>query len=51
MNVRVLMDDLDEVERAEVDRILARAKDAPPSSADDLTPPGFRGECKAPCSS
>lgn len=32
-NVRVLMDDLDEGERGEVDRILRRAKKAPPSRA------------------
>jgi hypothetical protein len=33
-NVRVLIDDLDEAERAEVDGILARAKNAPASLGD-----------------
>jgi hypothetical protein len=33
-NVRVLIDDLDEQERAEVRRILDLAKDAPPSAVD-----------------
>jgi hypothetical protein len=36
-NVRVLMDDLDDVERSEVEVILARAKNAPPSPAGDAT--------------
>lgn len=33
-NVRVLMDRLDQQERDEVERVLALARDAPPSSAD-----------------
>lgn len=44
-NVRVLMDDLDEVERAEVDAILARAKNAPPSPAGDGTTLARPDEC------
>lgn len=37
-NVRVLMDRLDRRERVEVERLLALAKDAPPSSADGTGP-------------
>ncbi len=44
-NVRVLMDDLDEVERAEVDAILARARNAPPSPAGDGTTRERSGDC------
>jgi hypothetical protein len=45
-NVRVLMDDLDEAERAEIDRVLALAKDAPPSSAVDAATVELRHECR-----
>jgi hypothetical protein len=45
-NVRVLLDDLDEGERTEVERVLAQAKDAPPSSADHVMAHDIRGECK-----
>jgi 2-phospho-L-lactate guanylyltransferase (CobY/MobA/RfbA family) len=37
-NVRVLMDDLNELERVEVKRLLKLAKDAPPSAADGTDP-------------
>jgi hypothetical protein len=44
-NVRVLMDDLDEQERAEVAQILALAEGAAPSSADDAEPASKAGVC------
>jgi hypothetical protein len=37
-NVRVIMDDLDERERAEIQRVLEMAEDAPPSSGDVAHP-------------
>lgn len=44
-NVRVLMDDLDERERAEVARVLDLAKDAQPSSADGSDPASTSERC------
>lgn len=37
-NVRVVMNDLDEWERSEVEQLLAMAKDAPPSATDVPSP-------------
>lgn len=44
-NVRVIMDDLDEQERAEVERVLDLARDAPPSTGAGSAPATVSEKC------